>query len=81
MRHLKLGRLNVRPMHVQVESINTMTSLEDLVLDGCTALTHLQVLLPCLRTASARCCPSLASVRPLCLVLLLSGCSLQRLDV
>ena len=73
------GRLTVKAMHLQVESINTMTALEDLILDGCTALTHLQVLLPCLRTASARCCPSLASVRPVCLELLLSGCSVQAL--
>lgn len=46
----------------QVPSINTMTALEELTLDGCTLLTQLQLLLPRLHSASMHACPALTSV-------------------
>ena len=47
---------------MQIPSINTYTALEDLVLDGCTLLTQLQLLLPRLQRASFARCPALATV-------------------
>ena len=48
---------------LQVAAINNMVALEELTLDGCTLLTQLQLTSPQLRVASARACPTLATVR------------------